>query len=45
VLTGITRNGDLRVINPLRGTRETWSRTRFEAAWQLLGRRALAARA
>lgn len=45
VLTGITRNGDLRVINPLRGTRETWSRMRFEAAWQLLGRRALSARA
>lgn len=45
VLAGIARNGDLRVINPLRGTRETWSRTRFEAAWQLLGRRALAARA
>lgn len=45
VLTGMTRNGDLRVVNPLKGTLETWSRQRFEAAWQLLGRRALGARA
>ena len=45
VLTGISRNGDLRVIDPLEGALETWSRTRFESAWQLLGRRALAARA
>jgi uncharacterized protein YvpB len=44
VLTGMTRNGDLRVVNPLKGTLETWSRQRFEAAWQLLGRRALGAR-
>ena len=45
VLTGIKRNGDLRVINPLKGTRETWGRARFEAAWRLLGQRALGARA
>lgn len=44
VLRGITRDGDLRVVNPLQGTFERWSRTRFEAAWELLGRRALAAR-
>ena len=41
VLTGISRNGDLRVVDPLRGVLETWTRTRFESAWQLLGRRAL----
>jgi len=41
VLTGIARNGDLRVVNPLNGTLERWSKPRFEAAWQLLGRRAL----
>ena len=45
VLTGMTRRGDVRVVNPLEGTSETWSRQRFEAAWQLLGRRALGARA
>ena len=45
VLTGINRNGDLRVVNPLQGTLEIWSRQRFEAAWQLLGRRALGVRA
>lgn len=45
VLTGIERDGDLRVVNPLRGTVERWSRPRFEAAWELLGRRALGARA
>ncbi|MDP1846534.1 MAG: C39 family peptidase [Solirubrobacteraceae bacterium] len=45
VLTGISRNGDLRVIDPLEGVLASWSRTRFEAAWRLLGRRALGARA
>lgn len=45
VLTGIDRNGDLRVVEPLKGTLQTWSRARFEAAWQLLGRRALGVRA
>ena len=44
VLTGISRNGDLRVVDPLEGVLESWSRTRFEAAWRLLGRRALGAR-
>ena len=43
VLAGIKRNGDLRVIDPLKGTRETWGRMRFEAAWRLLGQRALGA--
>lgn len=41
VLNGMTRDGRLRVVNPLMGTAELWSRTRFEAAWKLLGRRAL----
>jgi len=45
VLAGINRNGDLRVVNPLQGTLEIWSRQRFEAAWQLLGHRALGVRA
>ena len=45
VLTGVNRNGDLRVVNPLEGTMEIWSRQRFEAAWQLLGNRALGVRA
>lgn len=45
VLTGIDRSGNLRVVNPLMGTLETWSRERFEAAWKLLGQRALAVRA
>jgi len=44
VLTGIASNGDLQVVNPLRGTFESWSKPRFEAAWQLLGRRALSTR-
>lgn len=44
VLAGIARNGDLRVVNPLQGTLERWTRARFEVAWQLLGRRALAVR-
>ena len=43
VLTGITPNGDLQVVNPLQGTLEQWSRGRFEAAWRLLDRRALGA--
>lgn len=43
VLTGIAADGTLRVVNPLEGTFESWSRTRFEAAWKLLGRRALGA--
>lgn len=43
VLTGSTRDGTLRIVNPLQGTSELWSRPRFERAWQLLGRRALGA--
>lgn len=43
VLTGIRRGGGLQVVNPLQGTLERWSRARFEAAWQLLGRRAAGA--
>lgn len=41
VLTGVMRDGSLRVVNPLQGTSEVWSRARFETAWSLLGRRAL----
>lgn len=41
VLIGMTREGRLRVANPLQGTFEVWTRARFEAAWALLGRRAL----
>lgn len=43
VLTGISRSGDLRLVNPLQGTREVWSPSRFQSMWRLLGRRALAA--
>ncbi|MEJ7797519.1 MAG: C39 family peptidase [Solirubrobacteraceae bacterium] len=41
VLRGIDRDGAISVSNPLEGTAETWSREKFEAMWQLLGRRAL----
>ena len=41
VLVGMTRDGQLRVINPLQGTREVWSREDFEIMWRRLGRRAL----
>lgn len=44
VLVGLTAGGELRVLNPLDGTSETWSRARFEEAWELLARRALAVR-
>lgn len=43
VLRGVTRDGSLSVSNPLRGTAETWTRARFEAMWELLGRRAVSA--
>lgn len=43
VLTGIAPDGLVRLVNPLDGAAETWTRTRFEAAWALLGRRALGA--
>ncbi len=42
VLTGVTRH-TVRLVNPLHGTRETWTRADFEARWRALGRRALAA--
>lgn len=41
VLTGMRRDGSLQLVNVLRGTRETWSRARFEQAWGLLDRRAV----
>jgi uncharacterized protein YvpB len=43
VLTGIRRDGSVRVSNPLQGTAETWTPETFELMWQRLGRRALAA--
>lgn len=43
VLTGVETDGSLRILNPLEGTVERWSRARFEAAWHLLGRRAIGA--
>ncbi|WP_217922008.1 C39 family peptidase [Miltoncostaea oceani] len=42
VLAGVTADGRLRVVNPLEGTREVWTRERFEAMWRLLDRRAVA---
>lgn len=42
VLTGMRRDGSLELVNVLEGTREVWSRARFEQAWALLGQRALA---
>lgn len=41
VLAGVRRDGSLRVVNPLQGTAEIWSREKFTAMWSLLGRRAL----
>ena len=41
VLAGITSDGQLRVMNPLAGTRELWTKPRFEMMWARLGRRAL----
>ena len=41
VLVGVHRDGTLRVVNPLHGTRESWRRNDFESMWSLLGRRAL----
>ncbi len=43
VLTGIGKGGVLSVVNVLHGTRERWSRARFELMWRRLGRRALEA--
>ncbi len=41
VLTGIRKDGRLTLVNPLSGTRETWTRGDFVARWTELGRRAL----
>ena len=43
VLTGIRRDGSVRVSNPLQGTAETWTPEMFEMMWERLDRRALAA--
>ena len=43
VLTGMRADGRLSVSNPLEGTAETWTRATFEAMWERLDRRALAA--
>lgn len=42
VLRGIRADGALQVVNVLDGTSELWPQERFERAWELLGRRALA---
>lgn len=41
VLTGISTDGILRIMNPLEGAVERWDQPTFEAKWELLGRRAL----
>lgn len=41
VLSGLDRDGTVRVSNPLQGTSERWTPTEFMALWQRLGRRAL----
>lgn len=41
VLTGVTADGRLLVVNPLEGTREVWSLEQFSQGWRLLGRRAV----
>jgi uncharacterized protein YvpB len=43
VLTGLRRDGSLRVSNPLQGTAEAWTPETFEMMWERLDRRALAA--
>ena len=42
VLAGIGADSSIRVVNPLQGTLESWSPSKFERMWALLGRRALA---
>ena len=42
VLAGINRDGTIRVVNPLQGTVEQWTRGQFEQLWSRLGNRALA---
>ncbi len=41
VLTGMRADGRLTLVNPLNGTRETWTRGDFASRWTELGRRAL----
>lgn len=41
VLTGIRRDGRLTLVNPLNGTRETWTKQDFSTRWKELGRKAL----
>lgn len=41
VLNGLDESDRLSVVNPLTGQAEVWSKEKFEAMWQLLGRRAL----
>lgn len=41
VLNGIDRRGSLSVVDPLSGSRQTWTKPKFESMWRLLGRRAL----
>ena len=43
VLFGVRRDGSLRVMNPLSGAREVWTKQDFETMWDRLDRRALAA--
>lgn len=41
VLNGLSRSGQIFVVNPLTGTAETWSKAKFESMWELLGKRAI----
>lgn len=43
VLTGVTPDGRVRVVNVLGGTLETWTQSQLLTMWQRIGRRALAA--
>lgn len=43
VLAGLLADGRLRVLNPLQGTLEYWTKRDFERMWDRLDRRALAA--
>jgi uncharacterized protein YvpB len=43
VLFGVRRDGSLRVMNPLSGAREVWTKQVFETMFARLDRRALAA--
>ncbi len=41
VITGVTADGRLLIVNPLEGTQEVWSVKQFSQGWRLLGRRAV----